>query len=197
MTTNQKAGVNFLTSESTILSPAPASASPKARSPCLSIAKYTRLHNRLNAHRPAATQSAASTPNRLETDEMPLKLNRVPSRAIVNVTPKESANSLPRNQRARIALCATISDSDPAPKMNRPTAAIVMLGARATTHAPATTRAERIRLASRVPIRSIIRPERKTQMIAATLYHVYSLPIAAWSACHVFMRVGAIAPMLS
>ncbi len=88
---------------------------------------------------------------------------------MASVMPKDSASSRPRNQRARIALCATINDSDPAPKMNRPTAATVMLGASATTHAPRTTRKERIRLASRVPIRSIIRPERKTQMIAATL----------------------------
>ena len=39
---------------------------------------------------------------------------------MVRVIPKAMASSLPENQRAVMALCATIMDSDPMPKMTRP-----------------------------------------------------------------------------
>ena len=63
----------------------------------------------------------------------------------------------------------TISDSDPAPKMNRPTIATVRLGANATIAAPATTTAARMMAVSRVPSRSESSPPNATVRMAATL----------------------------
>ncbi len=97
-----------------------------------------------------------------------LKLNSVPSRAIASVKPNEKASSLPLNQRARMALCATTSDSLPAPKTSRPRPATVTFGATATMQAPITMSPEKIRLAQRVPIRSMSMPPRNTTTMAAT-----------------------------
>ena len=65
--------------------------------------------------------------------------------------PKASASSLPLNQRAMMALCATTSDSDPAPKTKRPAKSIQVLSAKATMTAPRVTSAEKSRLALRGP----------------------------------------------
>src|SRR6202140_877860 len=45
-----------------------------------------------------------------------------PSRQMVRLMPKAKLNSLPLNHRAKAAVTATISDSAPMPKINRPTA---------------------------------------------------------------------------
>ena len=47
---------------------------------------------------------------------VPLLKETVPRRAMVRVMPKAMASSLPVNQRATMALCATYMDSQPMPK---------------------------------------------------------------------------------
>ena len=136
------------------MSPAPASASPSARSPLRSISQYTRAHSRLTTHSSTAIHSAACHPNRFAVAEAELKLNSVPSRAIASVTPKLRASSLPRNQRASMAFWVTMSDSEPAPNMKRPAMATSRLGASATMAAPMATTAASRMPASRVPMRS-------------------------------------------
>ncbi len=87
---------------------------------------------------------------------------------MARVSPNEKASSLPLNQRARMALCATTSDSLPAPNTSRPIPATVTLGASATMQAPTTMSPENSRLAARVPMRSMSMPPRKTTTMAAT-----------------------------
>ena len=101
---------------------------------------------------------------------------------MVRVMPKAMASSLPVNQRAMMALCATIMDSDPMPNRTRPAYRTGRLGAQATMAAPATTKPEKIRLARRTP--DAIDEERlraSTATTAATLYIVYMVPMAARS----------------
>ena len=116
---------------------------------------------------------------------------------MVRVMPKARASSLPVNQRAVMALCATIMDSEPMPKSTRPAYRTARLGAQATRAAPATTNPEKIRLARRTPTRSIRKPPARTAKTAATLYIVYMVPMAARSVWNTWMRVVSMAPTLS
>jgi hypothetical protein len=127
------------------------------------------LLRRLATQRPAAIQKASFQPLRTAMSDTVLKLKRVPRRARESVMPNDSASSRSRNQRARMALWTTISVSDPAPKMARPSAAIPKLSEAATITAPITTSAEKRRLERRVPIRSIRRPPTSSDGIAARL----------------------------
>ena len=100
---------------------------------------------------------------------------------MVSVMPNAMASSLPVNQRAVMALCATIMDSDPIPNNTRPAYMTGRLGAAATIDAPTTTKPEKIKLARRTPTRSIRKPPATTANTAATLYMVYMVPMAARS----------------
>jgi hypothetical protein len=70
-------------------------------------------------------------------------------------------------------------------------------GAKATRHAPASAPPRRARLARRVPILSIRKPPSSTAAIAAKLYMLYIVPIAARSAWSASMIDVSIAPTLS
>ena len=105
----------------------------------------------------------------------------MPRRAMVRVMPNAMASSLPVNQRAMMALWATIMDSEPMPNRTRPASRTAKLGAQATMAAPATTKPEKIRLARRTPTRSIRTPPTPTATTAATLYIMYMVPMAARS----------------
>ncbi len=124
---------------------------------------------RLATHRPAATHSAPRQPKRFAVSDMVLKLKSVPSRASASVIPNDIASIRPVNHLARIAFCATTSDSEPAPNTKRPAHATGTDEDKATMPAPTTISVEKIRLAHRVPIRSVSIPPTNTERIAATL----------------------------
>ena len=107
------------------------------------------------------------------------------------------ASSLLRNQRASMALWATMSGSEPAPKMKRPAKRTGMLLACQTMTAPERTSREKIMLALRVPSRSMSMPPNRTTRTAATLYMVLKAPTVARSAWSPSMSDGAMAPMMS
>ena len=155
------------------------------------------MATRLATHSPAAIHSAPRNPKRFASNSSVLNENSVPSRLTVSAIPNPSASSLPVNQRAMIALCATIIDSEPTPNTSRPRYITGRLGALATIAAPATTSAEKIMLARRTPARSTSTPPASTAAIAARLYIEYMLPIAARFVWNTWMRVVSIAPTLS
>jgi len=147
---------------------------------------------------PTAARSAyRKLPKYLVMSSPVLKAKSDPIRLTVNVAPNENASSLFRNHRASMALWATMSGSDPAPKMNRPRKKAGMLRACQTITAPARTRMEKRRLAFRVPSLSVSIPPISTARTAATLYMVKKDPTVPRAACNSSTSVGAMAPTMS
>src|ERR1022692_1500441 len=77
-----------------------------------------------------------------------------PAREIIRLIPKAKLSSFPRNHLAIAVVTATISDSAPRPKTNRPVAITPNAGDRQVTPAPRKHSVPKMKIALRVPMRS-------------------------------------------